>query len=446
MAQKEEGAFMSSDDDGAVRHIMRGYDGPEDINAQIMLAKELSRSDMLPAMYYRKHENVLWAMWKAKALDIPLDVCLEQVGKLHGKTCVSNNLMLALMRRGGIKIKPIDKNTKNVTLRVTRPESDAEPEDISYGFEEAESMGLTTDKTSKDGKLVKSQYNKQPEVMLYWRAVAKVARQVASDITSGLSIYLFDEMRAVADEEKDRSNNLGIDEIQTQIKQTLSELDTIMAKTPWDQSTSDKIRDIYEKAKNTTGMDTIPVRDGMTLLEVASGAGNKVIEHLAAGPATDTRELSKQITERIGGLEKTLFGAGTDEVKTPGLDEAIAARGELVDMYKQAKQHQIESDRYTDEQTLQDALTDLGESVAAVIFADSCQKLALESPPEQWQDTIRLCRSQEQLEQLMAIAKDQGMFDAYKMRFLEREQAIGGGIRNRPVDESAPAKPATAAV
>jgi len=266
----------TKESEGTLRYIMRGYDGPRDIQSQRALATMLSDSDMLGDRYHRKPANIVRMMWKAMAMDIPLDTTLEQVGEYKGKTCVTNALMLALMRRGGLTVDVQKRDETGTLLLITRPGH--KPEQVGYTMEDAEKAGLVDDKNVRTGGTIKSQYKLRPKTMLFWRAVAEASRMCGSDITNGLSLYTREELEAIPDEEviaqavdTPGAARLDINTILGEAVTAQSKFDKAMWEDAWRKAAAAGLMDLAADLKDP---ESLKVGEELTII------GKNIVESL----------------------------------------------------------------------------------------------------------------------------------------------------------------------
>lgn len=106
---------------------------------------------------------------------------------INGKVTLAAAQISALIKRSlCYDFKIIEWNEKEAVLRFFNHNIAFEP-DISFTYEDAERMGLTSS----------SFYQAQPKTMLFWRALTMGARMFCADLFGG-SIYTPDELRREA--------------------------------------------------------------------------------------------------------------------------------------------------------------------------------------------------------------------------------------------------------
>lgn len=119
--------------------------------------------------------GVMMIMLTARELGIPAMQALNgSINIIQGKVELSARLMNALMRRAGIGISQKECNAQRCELVGTRGNGDTMT--AAYTFEEAQKAGLV-----KPG----GGWVKNPEDMLFARAVSRLARRIAPDIIGG---------------------------------------------------------------------------------------------------------------------------------------------------------------------------------------------------------------------------------------------------------------------
>lgn len=119
--------------------------------------------------------GVMMIMLTARELGIPAMQALNgAINIIQGKVELSARLMNALMRRAGISITEKEKSPTKYALEGKRQNGDIMT--ASYSMEEAQKAGLI-----KNG----GGWVKNPEDMLFARAISRLARRIAPDIIGG---------------------------------------------------------------------------------------------------------------------------------------------------------------------------------------------------------------------------------------------------------------------
>ena len=156
-----------------------------DLAAQVEYARFISEGDLLPVAYRKKPANVLIAIGLARALRIEPTQALYEVYVVNGRPSVSANLMAALVRRAGHRLR-VDGDATTCTATLIRSDDPEAPFTATWTLEQARLAGLA-------GKDTWKQY---PAAMLRARAIADVVRQGASEAVLGMQ-YAREELQDV---------------------------------------------------------------------------------------------------------------------------------------------------------------------------------------------------------------------------------------------------------
>ena len=140
---------------------------------------------LLPAAYRGNPANVLIAVGLGKAIGIAPAQALYDIYVVNGRPSPSANLMAALVRRAGHKIR-IKGDAKSCTATLVRKDDPDEPFEATWTLDQARAAGLA-------GKDTWKQY---PAAMLRSRAISEVVRMGASECVLGMD-YSAEEMRDV---------------------------------------------------------------------------------------------------------------------------------------------------------------------------------------------------------------------------------------------------------
>lgn len=147
-------------------------------------ARKLSASDLLPDHYKGKPQNVLWAVEYGRALGVDPIVAINQIHSIKGKQSVSAQLMGALVRKAGHKLRVTwDGATARAT--VIRADDDGFEFEAVWTMDRAKAAGLTSNQT----------YQKFPASMLKARAISEVVRDACPEVLAGAS-YVPEELGA----------------------------------------------------------------------------------------------------------------------------------------------------------------------------------------------------------------------------------------------------------
>lgn len=157
----------------------------------IEYAKTLSVSRLLPEAYVNKPENVLVAIEYGKALGIPPIQAINSVNVIQGKPTMSADLMAALVRRAGCKLRILQDGTgreATVKAQLIRPDDPDYTFEVSWDWKRAERAGIVQGRNG-----VKTNWDAYPEQMLRSRAITEVCRTGANDFLMGV-IYAPEEL------------------------------------------------------------------------------------------------------------------------------------------------------------------------------------------------------------------------------------------------------------
>jgi len=146
-------------------------------------AQALSTAGLLPKAYRDQPGNVLLAMEYGRALGLPVATVLTSVHVIDGRPSMSAELMQALIRRAGHRIR-ITGDRQSASCAIVRKDDP----DFTY------TATFTMD-DARAAKLVKPDSNwvKYPQAMLLARATSACARQACADVLAGVS-YVPEEL------------------------------------------------------------------------------------------------------------------------------------------------------------------------------------------------------------------------------------------------------------
>lgn len=150
-------------------------------------AKALAEAGLLPAAYRKAPANVLLAMQYGQALGLSLTQILGGIHVIEGKPSMSADLMQALVRRAGHRIRTQADN-KTATCSIVRADDPEYATTVTYTLDDARAAGL----------LGKDVWKKYPRSMLLARAVSACCRQACADVLAGVS-YTPDELDGPVD-------------------------------------------------------------------------------------------------------------------------------------------------------------------------------------------------------------------------------------------------------
>lgn len=167
--------------------VIQHTDLNEDIRyAQALVARpQGGAQSLLPQAYRDNPANVLIAIGLGKAIGITPAQALYEIYVVNGRPSPSANLLGALVRRAGHKLR-IEGDTQRATATLIRHDDPDHPFSATWTIEQAKAAGLTGKDTWKS----------YPAAMLRARAISEVVRMGASEAVMGME-YSAEEMRDI---------------------------------------------------------------------------------------------------------------------------------------------------------------------------------------------------------------------------------------------------------
>jgi hypothetical protein len=166
-----------------VKHQQQGT-----LTERMNYAKALATADLLPPAYRNKPGNVLLAVEYGQALGVPPMTAIQGVHVIQGKPTLSADLMAALIRRAGHKLRVRVDPGPVAVAQIIRTDDPDYTYECRWDMERAKIAKLT----GKDNWVT------NPKSMLKARAISEVAREACSEVLHGL-IYTPDELGATVD-------------------------------------------------------------------------------------------------------------------------------------------------------------------------------------------------------------------------------------------------------
>ncbi len=154
---------------------------------KIEWARAMAPAGLLPKAYQGKPANLLLAAELADSLGISRINALTSIHVVEGKPSASADLMAALVRRAGHKLR-ISEGDGSVTAELIRSDDPEFAYAATWSMQDATRAGLA-------GKDV---WKKYPKAMLRSRAITEVIRKGASEVMVGV-IYTPEELGADVD-------------------------------------------------------------------------------------------------------------------------------------------------------------------------------------------------------------------------------------------------------
>ncbi len=154
---------------------------------RIRYSEALAAAPLLPPAYRKQPANILLAQEYAAALDLPVMTVIQTVHIIDGKPTASAQLIGALVRRAGHRLRVVGDATHAVAeiVRCDDPE-------FSFRAE------WTLDRARAAGIAGKGTWKAHPGAMLKARAITEVARDACPEALFGVA-YTPEEMGAPVD-------------------------------------------------------------------------------------------------------------------------------------------------------------------------------------------------------------------------------------------------------
>ena len=162
---------------------------PGEWTAMKQQAGVIARSGLAPKNV-NTPEKVLVIAMKGRELHIPPMQALSHIHIVEGKPTLSAELMTALVRRAGHKIRVVEWTDDGCVLEGVRADDPGHAQRTSFTAEEAQRAGL----------LSKSVWKSYRQAMLFSRATSKLCRSQFADVLMGAS-YTPEELGAEVNEE-----------------------------------------------------------------------------------------------------------------------------------------------------------------------------------------------------------------------------------------------------
>ena len=153
------------------------------LDQQINYAKAMAVSNLLPVAYQNHPENVLVALEQGRALGIAPIQAMNQINVIKGKPALSADLIAALVRRAGHRLRVEGDDTYAQATVIRADDPDYVPKPVRWDMERAKRAGL----------LGNPSWQKYPAAMLRARAISEAARAWANDALYGF-IYTPEEI------------------------------------------------------------------------------------------------------------------------------------------------------------------------------------------------------------------------------------------------------------
>ena len=149
---------------------------PHSLVDRMEYSKALAVSRLLPKDYQQNPGNILLAIEYADALGIKPIHAITTIHVISGKPAPSADLIAALVRRAGHKLRVTSTDTEATAVLIR-----ADDPDFEYA------VTWTMDRAKKAQLLSNPSWAKYPAAMLRSRAITEVCRQGASDALLGFT-------------------------------------------------------------------------------------------------------------------------------------------------------------------------------------------------------------------------------------------------------------------
>lgn len=159
--------------------------------SSIEMANMMAGATLLPAAYRKQPANLLFAFELADSLGVPRISALSDIHVIDGKPTASANLIGALVRKAGHKLRVNSTATWCEAVIIRADDPDFVPEPIRWDETRARQAGLW-------GR--KGPWSQYPGQMLRARAVTEAARTWAPDALMGV-VYTPEELGVEVDQD-----------------------------------------------------------------------------------------------------------------------------------------------------------------------------------------------------------------------------------------------------
>lgn len=161
-----------------------GPPSPTEWESMKQQASMIARSGLAPKAVSTP-EKVLVIAMKGRELSIPPMQALSQIHIVEGKPTLSSELMVALVRRAGHKVRIIESNAERCTVEGVRADDPDFPQQITWTMDDAKRAGVAG----------KTNWKNYPTAMLLARAISALCRFLFADVLMGAS-YTPEELGA----------------------------------------------------------------------------------------------------------------------------------------------------------------------------------------------------------------------------------------------------------
>lgn len=172
------------------------------LSDKIAYAKALAEASLLPENYRRQPANILLAMEYGDAIGLPnAAVAIQNIHVIEGKPAASAQLIAALVRRAGHRLRVSGDNQK-ARCEIIRYDDPEYPFIVEWTIDDAVAAGLVTLRNGKpyarDSKDRPKPWERFTPAMLKARAITQCARDACAEALNGVA-YTPDELGADVD-------------------------------------------------------------------------------------------------------------------------------------------------------------------------------------------------------------------------------------------------------
>lgn len=159
--------------------------------AAMAVAREIAKTQFVPKEIRGKPDQVLACILSGRELGIGPMEALRKIHMIDGRPAFAAELMLSLMRKGGVVLLETETTMERARIKAKRSDT-GETTTVEFTWEEAQLID--------GGKLVKkSNWLNYRQDMLWARCVSRLGRRLAPDLLGGMS-YSAEEVQDFDDE------------------------------------------------------------------------------------------------------------------------------------------------------------------------------------------------------------------------------------------------------
>lgn len=147
-----------------------------DLTASVDYARKLSASDLLPKNYQGKPQNVLLAVEYGRSIGLDPVTAIQMTHVVSGKPTASAQLVGALVRRAGHKLR-VRGDATTATCKIIRADDPEFTFEVTWTLDRAKAAGLLSSNPT---------WGKYPQAMLKARAITECARDACPEVLAGI--------------------------------------------------------------------------------------------------------------------------------------------------------------------------------------------------------------------------------------------------------------------